>query len=315
MKTKGKIIISVVSVFLALVIAFGAFAIAKHRKEVKKLGMNDYVPYGFGQEATVVLLAGQSNASGCSRDDYLKKNVSEKQYAEYEKGYKRVYINHFVSANNLSYGFEHCTVRQGEFDQFFGPELGMAEKFHELYPRKKIFIIKYAWGGTNLYEQWLSPSSGKEAGVLYKGLIEFVKSSVAYLTAKNYKVKIEALCWMQGESDCDNESVALDYEKNLTNFIKDVRAELAQYASNDGIAFVDAYIAESIFWTPNCYIVNNAKTAVANASPMNVVIDTKAHGLTVANEPEWEPDLAHFDSMSELKLGNLFAEQCNNFFD
>ena len=55
--------------------------------------INDTLPNANGEEAIVIILAGQSNASGCSRDDYLQKNVSEEKYAEYRNGYDNVYIN------------------------------------------------------------------------------------------------------------------------------------------------------------------------------------------------------------------------------
>ena len=63
------------------------------------------------------------------------------------------------------------------------------------------------------------------------------------------------------------------------------------------------------------FMVNQSKKAVADASPMNVVIDTVSHGLTCSSEPEDTPDHAHYDSLSELKLGNLFAEEAIKFFD
>ena len=47
---------------------------------------------------------------------------------------------------------------------------------------------------------------------------------------------------------------------------------------------------------------------------MNVVIDTNAQGLRVDQEPDGAPDMAHYDSLSQLKLGNLFAEQVSLFF-
>lgn len=44
-------------------------------------------------------------------------------------------------------------------------------------------------------------------------------------------------------------------------------------------------------------------------SPLNRYFSTIDHGLTTLNEPYDEPDTAHYDSMSEIKLGRLFAEQ------
>ena len=126
------------------------------------------------------MLAGQSNASGCSVDEYLKKNVSEEKYAEYEAGYDNVYINYFASGNNQSDGFVKCSVRQGEEGKCFGPEIGIAEKLHELYPDETFFIIKYAWGATDLYNKWLSPSSKGQTGDLYMYFVKYVKTSIEY---------------------------------------------------------------------------------------------------------------------------------------
>ena len=45
------------------------------------------------------LLIGQSNAAGCSRDEYLQKNVSPEQYAKYENGFDNVYEMLTLDAN------------------------------------------------------------------------------------------------------------------------------------------------------------------------------------------------------------------------
>lgn len=313
--TKSKVTVAVAIVLVtALVLSVALVGIGYYRR-LSDLGLrNDKVPYGFGKEAKVIILAGQSNAAGCSRDDYLKRNVTEEQYARYEKGFDNVYINYFASATNESHGFTECGARMGEWGGYFGPELGLAERLNEMYPDETFFIIKYAWGGTNLYEQWLSPSAGGEVGPLYNSMVEFVNTSISYLGFKGYEVKIEAMCWMQGESDSLEEQTAIDYEKNLSAFITDVRGVFSQYASDDGIAFVDAYIAATIFWKYYT-VLNNSKQKVADSSPMNTVIDTISHGLSVISEPEPEPDIAHYDSLSEIKLGYLFAEAASGYFD
>ena len=304
---------AIVAIVLSLTLALGILGTVKHYLGIADTGLKDTLTDGLGKEATVIFLAGQSNAAGCSRDEYLKKTVSPEKYAEYERGYDNVYINYFASGTNQSDGFVKCAARQGEFGKFFGPELGLAEWLNENHPDKIFFIIKYAWGGTNLYEQWLSPTSGTE-GPLYHSFVEYAKTSIRYLSQKNYRVNIEAMCWMQGEADSMDASTTAAYADNLSNFIHDIRGEFSNHASGDGIAFVDAYIADSFFWT-HYAALNEAKQAVADASPSNVAIDTIAHGLSVTGEPEGEPDIAHYDSLSELKLGHLFAEALSSFFD
>lgn len=313
MTKQKKIVLSVIAVFSALLIGIAVFFGVRYAENKISFTVRDTLPDGEGREVTVIFLGGQSNASGCSSDEYLKKNVSAEKYAEYEGGYDNVYINYYASGANESQAFVPCAVRQGEAGGYFGPELGLAEKLHEEHPDELFFIIKYAWGGTNLFEQWLSPSSDGKTGELYRAFVAYAKESIEYLKDKNYKVSVKGMCWMQGESDSFSMENATDYGEHLSNFISDVRKEFSRYAKGNGIAFVDAYIADNpIFWV-YCDIVNEKKKEVADSSPMNVVVDTVAHGLSCAAEPEGSPDLAHYDSESQIKLGHLFAEALDPF--
>ena len=312
---KRKIFTLILTIILSLVLAFGIFIYMQDDDYDSTHVIKDTLPDGGGKKATVILLGGQSNASGCSRDEYLRKNTTPEEYAKYEAGYDNVYINYYVSGYNISEEFVKCGACQGEQGGFFGPELGIADKLNELYPDRTFFIIKCAWGGTNLYEQWRSPSSFGNTGSLYNTFVSYVNTSLEYLKSKNYDIEIEAMCWMQGESDSFNLAVSSNYDKNLKNFINDIRKEFSDYASDDGIAFIDAYICDSsIAWT-YAKEVNGAKRRVAESSPINAVVDTVAAGLTVSGEPEGEPDIAHYDSLSELKLGWMFAEEAAKFFD
>ncbi len=312
--TKGKKLGIFLLVILIIALGVGGYFAYKHYKAINDITIKDTLPDGGGKKATVIILGGQSNASGCSHNEYLERNVTPEQYEKYENGIDNVYIN-YVSGWNTSNEFVKCSISQGEPANCFGPELGIADKLNELYPDETFFIIKCAWGGTNLFDQWLSPSSNGKTGKLYKSFVNFVEANLRYLKSKNYDVKIEAMCWMQGESDSFSVEHATDYEEHLQNLINDIRKKFKAYASDDGIAFIDAYIADNpIFWV-YCDYVNASKQAVADSSPMNVVIDTNAHGLTCTEEPEDQPDVAHYDSLSELKLGHLFAEEAIKFFD
>ena len=46
---------------------------------------------------------------------------------------------------------------------------------------------------------------------------------------------------------------------------------------------------------------------------MNVIIDTISEGLTIFKEPYEQPEIAHYDSLSQIKLGHLFAEAIIKF--
>ena len=315
MSGKKKIIIITVAAICSALIGVLCFVGAHHYKKNRiTFEIKDTLPDGEGREAVVIILAGQSNASGCSLDEYLQKNVSAEKYAEYENGYDNVYIN-YLAGLNQSQEFVRCATLQGEIEGGFGPELGLAEKLHESFPDKTFFIIKCAWGGTNLYSEWLSPSSKGDTGKLYRQFVAYVETSLKYLESKNYDVRVEGMCWMQGESDTFSLEASEGYGENLSNFIKDVRKKFRKYASDDGIAFVDAYIAENpVFWV-YYESVNRGKKQVADSSDINVVVDTVGAGLSCSTEPEGSPDIPHYDSMSEIKLGHLFAESIIAFLD
>ena len=312
--TKKKTIILSAAVLSAAIIAIGAFfAIRAYQDSRITFPLADTLPDGQGKKATVILLGGQSNASGCSRDDYLQKNISAEQYAEYENGYDNVYINYYATGTNASNGFVKCSVRQGEGGGFFGPELGLAQKLHALFPDRMFFIIKCAWGGSNLYRQWRAPSSFGTTGEMYKQFTAFVDTSMDYLVSKHYDVTMEGMCWMQGESDALAPENAVNYEANLNDLIRDIRKRYARYAAPDGIAFIDACIADNPVYWVYCDGVNASKQAVSEKSPLNVLIDTNAQGLSCSAEPEERPDMAHYDSLSQIKLGNLFADSLAPF--
>lgn len=255
----------------------------------------------------VILLAGQSNASGVSSIAYLSQKSDPARYAAFSAGYSNVLINFFDDNGNNTSGsrFIPVGINQGCNVGYFGPEIGIAESLSAAYPDETVFVIKYAWGGSNLYNQWLSPSSEGNTGELYKAFTNFVRASMYYLRAKNYNAEIVAMCWMQGESDSDVNCQT--YGTHTANFVSDLRAELAPYIAASGMLFIDAGIADSVYWK-NYPVINAAKSAHAGTSPLNVYIDTIEAGLSITGEPENNPDLAHYDALSEILLGNLFAQ-------
>jgi len=275
---------------------------------VKDFAVRNCLADGGNKPVKVVLLAGQSNASGVSSVDYLSRTAESDDFARYSAGYDNVYINFFDDNGiNSSNGyFVPATLGQGCQPSYFGPEVGLSDTLSAAYPDETVFVIKYAWGGTNLYDQWLSPSSDGDTGELYTAFVSFVTASMDYLLAKNYDAEIVAMCWMQGESDADDKHCGL-YQTNTENFAGDLRSAFADYTAISGMLFVDAGISDSVYWK-NYTVINDAKRAYAETSPLNVYLDTISAGLTVTGEPEGNPDLAHYDSLSEILLGKLFAE-------
>jgi len=273
---------------------------------VKDFKMMDTLCDGGNQKVKVILLNGQSNASGVSRVPYLKQQVSAEEFARYEKGYDTVYINYFNdNGMNTSAGaFTRVSLKQGYYDGFYGPEVGLADSLAQAYPDETIFIIKYAWGGSVLGTQWFAPQENGMEGELYRAFITFTTKCMDYLRSRNYDASIGAMCWMQGESD-SSEVLAPLYYQNEKDMIDALRSELSSYADPErGISFIDAGISNSEYWQ-EYEVINATKQRLADESSMHYYIDTL--DLSYKNEPVEKPDLAHYDALAQITLGNRFG--------
>jgi hypothetical protein len=118
---------------------------------------------------------------------------------------------------------------------------------------------------------------------------------------------------MQGEGD-SYPGYYDEYYDNLKEFVGNVRTDLKELSGNKDMAFIDAGINNSPQWQ---YYrkVNEAKEQFANDSDNNFYIDTIEAGMHTDQEPFGEVDTAHYDTESQVLLGNLFAEQFEKFLE
>ncbi|MBE6677101.1 MAG: hypothetical protein E7594_09750, partial [Ruminococcaceae bacterium] len=165
------------------------------------LNMNTEYPIeemrkGDGQPAKVILLLGQSNATGCSLTSYLQEYVGEEQYAAYEAGYESVRINFCLDDHKYTSGgaFVKTDLSCAAGDGYFGPEVGMAEVLAGAYPDETVFILKYSMSGYSLHHHWLCAG---ERGSIYEACMAFVKTYLQALTDAGYDARVGAVCWMQ----------------------------------------------------------------------------------------------------------------------
>ena len=315
MKTKKRIWIAVVCIVLVLCTGIGV-CLWLHFKEwpgiPDDLEMHTDFPApkdlsdGCGKRVKVILLMGQSNATGVGHVEYLQKNTTPEQYARYESGFDSVHINYCVDNHTNCSGGEFVNVDLGcsANSAIFGPEVGMAEKFSEAWGEEEVIILKYSYSGTALYSQWLAKG---ERGAIYKAMREFVDTYMNALRNKGYDARLGAICWMQGESDSVSPVAKTRYYKAQTNFVSYLREDFAEYAEEGGICFIDAGISDSVYWT-GYKAINEAKEKMAGDSDLNYYFSTVDAGLTYNLEPQESPDLAHYDSLGTLGLGHLFGE-------
>lgn len=305
---------------LMLVLSF-SFSIVSCREQVADddmidqpivLNMNteyklaENLPEGNGQRVKVILLLGQSNASGSSIVSYLQKNSSKQDFARYSAGYSSVLINYCIDDHNVCSEGEYLPVDLtcGAAEGFFGPEVGMADALAAAYPDETVLILKYTMSGYSLHHHWLSLG---QRGSIYNAFLIFAKENMEHLEALGYDARIGAICWMQGESDT-TQAKADRYFDNQSAFVSYLREDLEPYAEDGGIYFIDAGISNGPYCEPGYPTVNEAKRRFSELSPLNIYFSTIDAGLTTVNEPEGDPDWGHYDALCELELGRIFAK-------
>jgi hypothetical protein len=149
------------------------------------------------------------------------------------------------------YGYLHPMGYGGDPGQEnqMGPELGFGwtigesindpnDKSHCPCHNKKqtqILLLKIAWGGKSLDVDFRPPSSieqGKPTGLFYEAMLANTFHTLAQLKTifpdytGSYEYELAGLVWHQGWNDgCDANQTA-HYERNMANFIRDVRHDL-----------------------------------------------------------------------------------------
>ena len=261
------------------------------------------LPKVSNKTAHIAFLYGQSNADGVSYDQYLKANDINR-FNEYDAGYDNVLINFYNDggANSSNYAFQKARLGCGCASYTYGPEIGMAEMMSKAYPDEQSFIVKWTWGGTALRHQWLDGSRGR--GDLYNSAMDFSLKCLNYLGGRGYTLSIEGICWMQGESDAWETDWNL-YYKDTNAFVSYLRHDLKSVS--ESIKFIDAGINEEPGVWQHPDKINKAKKEFASLSDLNIYIDTPAMGLTTQHEPAENPDIAHYDSISMVQLGQAFG--------
>jgi hypothetical protein len=244
------------------------------------------------KKVKVYLVAGQSNAVGCSMVTGMP--------AEY-KGFNRNVIIFVRGECRLGrYGWAY--LRDGLGSGFgdrdgkgtIGPELTFGYEMAPGNSSEVIAIIKIAWGGTNLGIQWRPPGAGGETGPLYKDWVAAYHEAMASLDPA-FEPELAGMLWMQGESDTGDSKMANEYRKNLTAFIKDIRTE----TKSPNLPFVLATISNADAWKAYGNVVRAAEADVAKTVPFTATFLTADYGMC---------DPWHYDTPGMVSLGQRFAK-------
>ena len=198
----------------------------------------------------VYLIAGQSNASGCTNVNIYNALEADPHYLA---GYNNIYYMGSAGANyrnKRDFALVRAGLGENNFIQM-GPELGMAKglsDYYNLETGRKAVMIKYAVGGTSLQDavgglnasdgNWCPPSwldkNGRVdknlSGGLYTKFMKEFEQRWAELKAMGYEPEVKGLYWMQGEADKGNPN---GYAKIFKVFASDFRSDITKLSGQD----------------------------------------------------------------------------------
>jgi len=191
----------------------------------------------------VFILAGQSNMEGQGKIkadprrnegkgslEYMVRDPARAEFAKRLKGAggkwvvrDDVWIWYLGRKGPLTVGYGARADR-------IGPELGFGLVMGDALDNQ-VLLIKTAWGGKSLQKDFRPPSSGGEVGSFYKQMMQHIKDVLGDLKThfpaydgRGYE--IAGFGWHQGWNDGCGMSACKEYEKNMANFIRDLRKEL-----------------------------------------------------------------------------------------
>ena len=122
------------------------------------------------------------------------------------------------------------TVGYGAKEDRIGPELGFGRVIGDAF-EEPVLLIKLAWGGKSLARDFRPPSSGGKVGPYYKEIITRTKAVLKDLKKEfpefgDRGYELAGFGWHQGWNDRINQAFNDEYEKNMANFIRDIRKDL-----------------------------------------------------------------------------------------
>lgn len=261
------------------------------------------------KKVDVIFLAGQSNMEGHTHISELQKKLTPTQFQYYSSEMTTRIKFYCDNGKNKSNGFTKVYLGQGFNASRYGPEIGIAETLEKANLKREVILIKFCLGGTNIYSDWksFSSSTSNSGSKLFNEFLDFGDTAIAELEDMGLEVNLRGLCWMQGESDATQDRMTEKYEEYEKNLFDDIYQYFEDKVEDEFHIF-DAYISDCSTWK-NYAAINQAKEDNAAKNPNHHIIDTLSEGLEYDSEPTSGVDYFHYDSLSMIKLGQLFGEQ------
>lgn len=304
------------------------------------------LPEAFAEEAQlkdidVYLIAGQSNGVGYTAVDSESEQTEIAKDERYRNGFDDVKYYGYVECNKdttlpanialrsvkLGKGADSQGKTRETKYETFGPELGMAKYFADNgIANTNYGIIKYAAGGTAIYDEftsnmgsqygnWMSPSlvakygkgSATLTGLCYANFLTTVRQGLKAYKDNGYNPVIKGLAWMQGESESQSANNSKRYAELLSTMIADMRKDLTEI-SGQNLSELLTVVAK----IPSKYkdVVSSAAYVDVVRAQMDAVAENDADVITIDNDFVTLPgtDNHHYNVPDMLQVGHNFAE-------
>jgi hypothetical protein len=258
----------------------------------------------------VYLIGGQSNATG---QGYIANMPTD--FVAYTS--VMIFHSHLLKGKD-PYTWQPL-YQASETPDKFGVELSLGTRLQEQYPQKKIALIKHAYSGSNLYEDWHPGKNKRDTanfGKQFRYFVQTVEEGLAELRNQGYSPKIRAMLWQKGEGDARDIAGmenAENYGQNLNHFIKRVRQQFGARK----MPFIYGYVipvARDRFTGRE--EVREGQTKVDQGSGDKLALSNAfvihTDDLPLRSEEPNSPypdDQVHFNTFGILELGKRFASK------
>jgi len=194
----------------------------------------------------------------------------------------------------------------------FGPEYSFVDSISKKHKNEDILFLKHAVGGTTLFAAWnkewtlANARKVKEDRMegklrLYAALLQKIQVLQKYARENGYTgIDIQSVVWVQGESDAIRAFTAKTYKANLTQFIRNLRADLPD------ADFRFIYLQVNSMKFPHIDAVRKAQVELAHELKNTFVVKSSP-----VNRPEDFPkyDAVHYNKDGVINIGKALAEK------
>lgn len=188
-----------------------------------------------------------------------------------------------------------------------GPEVAFSKYIAAYYPGRRIAIVKYAVGGTSIYDwakNWNPRLSRRMThSPIRNSLYEVIRRQIGWSHVLDNNNTVSAFLWMQGERDARFPQAANAYFGNLRNLINDFRRD---YHSPHAKFILGRINPPQSSNRPAVDIIRHAQERIHSQIPET--------GLVNTDDLPKHPDQVHYNTRGQILLGRRFADEFRRLF-